>query len=115
MEEHSPATPPTPPAEVRTVVFAPRIDTALKEQIEGLRGITGQTINQVGQEALQGWVASKLADEGICEQAMAELGAEQQRLKERRESIERVLGSASASGEQTQSSGRGGGRRKSQD
>jgi hypothetical protein len=107
--EQSPSTqPPTPPAEAeqKMVVFAPRIDPALREQIEGIRGITGQTINQVGQEALQGWVEGKLADDGIRERAMADIDAEQQRLQERRASIERVLGgTASVTGEEGQASG----------
>lgn len=109
MEQQSPPStqPPTPPAEAeKMVVFAPRIDPALREQIEGIRGITGQTINQVGQEALQGWVEAKLADEGIREQAMADIDAEQQRLQERRASIERVLGGTAGGGsEEGQASG----------
>jgi hypothetical protein len=92
MGEQSPGTQSPAEVEQKMVVFAPRIDPALREQVEGIRGITGQTINEVGREALQGWVEAKLADEGIREKAFAEIDADQQRLQERRASIERVLG-----------------------
>lgn len=74
------------------IVFAPRIDTALRQQVEGLRGITGQTVNDVGVEALTDWVAKKLADETIRDKAMAELDAEQRRLDAQRARIASVLG-----------------------
>ena len=96
MDESKPnATPQVAPGaeeERAPVVFAPRIDTALRQQVEGLRGVTGQTVNEVGVEALTGWVAMKLADPTIREKAMAEIDAEQRRLNERRASIEGVLG-----------------------
>jgi len=98
------------------VVFAPRIDPALREQVEGIRGITGQTINQVGQEALRGWVESKLADDEIRNKAMADLDEEERRIQQRRESITRVLGgTASVTGGDEQPSDGRGNRRKRQD
>jgi hypothetical protein len=117
MEQKSPPgnQPATSPAEAeKMVVFAPRIDPALKEQIEGIRGITGQTINQVGQEALQGWVEAKLADDGIRETAMANLDEEERRLQQRRTSLTRVLGetASGSAGETPENGGAGrGGRR----
>jgi hypothetical protein len=115
MGEQSPdLQPPAPPgeAEQKPVVFATRIDPALREQIEGLRGITGQTVNEVGQEALQGWVAMKLADEEVRAQAMASIDEEERRLQERRSAIEKVLGAtASAPSGKPEDSESGRGRR----
>ena len=48
----------TPEDARKPVVFAVRIDPVQREQIEGLRGITGQSVNDVGVEALDDWIAS---------------------------------------------------------
>ena len=79
--------------ERKVVVFAVRIDPALREQIEGLRGITGHSVNDVGVEALNDWVAKTLTDETVQQKAMAELDAEEKRLQERRAAISGILGS----------------------
>jgi hypothetical protein len=94
--------PPVPLAEDerKPVVFAVRIDPTLREQIEGLRGITEQSVNEVGVEALTDWVGKTLADDTIREKAMAEIDAEERRLQERRSAIAGMLG-AKASGETT--------------
>jgi hypothetical protein len=104
--------PPAPlgEAEQKPVVFATRIDPALREQIEGLRGITGQTVNEVGQEALQGWVDAKLADEGVRAQAMAGIEDEERRLQERRSAIEKVLGATASAPSAKPEDGASGGR-----
>ncbi|WP_159025276.1 hypothetical protein [Streptomyces pluripotens] len=78
--------------ERKPVVFAVRIDPVLREQIEGLRGITEQSVNDVGVEALNDWVTKTLTDEAIQEKAMAELDAEEKRLQERRAAIAGILG-----------------------
>lgn len=78
--------------ERKPVVFAVRIDPVLREQIEGLRGITEQSVNDVGVEALEGWVAKTLEDETVRQKAMAELDAEEKRLQERRSAIAGILG-----------------------
>ncbi|MFJ3896841.1 hypothetical protein [Streptomyces sp. NPDC090083] len=91
--------------ERKPVVFAVRIDPVLREQIEGLRGITEQSVNDVGVEALNDWVVKTLEDESIQQKAMAELDAEEQRLQERRAAIAGILGTkaseAATSGEAT--------------
>ncbi|WP_327427293.1 hypothetical protein [Streptomyces sp. NBC_01236] len=95
MTEQAPeaqGTAPEPEEERKPVVFAVRIDPVLREQIEGLRGITEQSVNDVGVEALEGWVTQTLADEGIRQKAMAELDAEERRLQERRSAIAGILG-----------------------
>lgn len=120
MGEQPGTQPPAPPGEAeRTmVVFAPRVDAALKQQADGLRAITGQTINEIGQEALQMWVDAQLADEDVRAQAMAGLEEEQRRLEEKRASIARVLGTtAGAAGDEKPSddTGRGGRRAKDKD
>lgn len=78
--------------ERKVVVFAVRIDPVLREQIEGLRGITGHSVNDVGVEALNDWVAKTLTDETVQQKAMAELDAEEKRLQERRAAIAGILG-----------------------
>jgi hypothetical protein len=78
--------------ERKVVVFAVRIDPVLREQIEGLRGITGHSVNDVGVEALNDWVAKTLTDEAVQQKAMAELDAEEQRLQQRRAAIAGILG-----------------------
>ncbi|MEU8717571.1 hypothetical protein [Streptomyces sp. NPDC048663] len=78
--------------ERKVVVFAVRIDPVLREQIEGLRGITGHSVNDVGVEALNDWVAKTLTDEAVQQKAMAELDAEEKRLQERRAAIAGILG-----------------------
>lgn len=83
--------------EKKMVVFAPRIDPGLRKQIEGLRGITGQTVNEVGQEALQGWIDDKLEEESARDQAMTGIEEEERRLQERRSAIEKVLGTMTVS------------------
>ncbi|MEV0470934.1 hypothetical protein [Streptomyces prunicolor] len=89
----------TPEDERKPVVFAVRIDPVLREQIEGLRGITEQSVNDVGVEALNNWVAKTLEDETTRNKAMAELDAEERRLQERRSAIAGILGqTATASG-----------------
>lgn len=80
----------------KPVVFAVRIDPVLREQIEGLRGITDQSVNDVGVEALTDWVAKTLEDESVQEKAMAELDAEEKRLQERRAAIASILGTKAA-------------------
>ena len=100
MSEQVPNTPEevsAPEEERKPVVFAVRIDPVLREQIEGLRGITEQSVNDVGVEALNDWVTKTLTDEAISQKAMAELDAEEQRLQERRAAIAGILGK-SASG-----------------
>ncbi|MEU2901197.1 hypothetical protein ACWC4E_35165 [Streptomyces sp. NPDC001273] len=82
--------------EKKLVVFAPRIDPGLREQIEGIRSITGQTINDLGQEALRDWVDKKLADEDVRNKAMEGIQDEERRLQERRAAIEKVLGTSAA-------------------
>ena len=84
--------PPGAAEQGKPIVFAPRIPMTLRQQIEGLQGITEQNVNEVGVEALTDWVAKKLADDAIREKAMAEIDAEERRLKERRASIEGILG-----------------------
>ncbi|WP_262064032.1 hypothetical protein [Streptomyces sp. STR69] len=81
-----------PEEERKPVVFAVRIDPVLREQIEGLRGITEQSVNDVGVEALNDWVTKMLGDEAISQKAMAELDAEERRLQERRSAIAGILG-----------------------
>lgn len=85
--------------ERKVVVFAVRIDPVLREQIEGLRGITGHSVNDVGVEALNDWVAKTLTDEAVQQKAMAELDAEEKRLQERRAAIAGILGQAATPGE----------------
>lgn len=83
-----------PPEEDRRppVVFAVRVDPSLREQLEALRGITGQSVNDLGVEALTDWVTKTLADETVSKKAMAEIDAEERRLKERRNTIAGILG-----------------------
>ena len=111
---------PGPEKEPKPVVFAVRIDPVLREQIEGLRGITGQSVNDVGVEALDDWVAKTLADEAVSQKAMAELDAEEQRLQQRRAAIAGILGNSATGGAtaeettpDTPSAGRGSRRAKS--
>lgn len=88
-----------PEEDRKPVVFAVRIDPVLREQIEGLRGITEQSVNDVGVEALNDWVAKTLTDEAVREKAMAELDAEEKRLNQRRAAIAGILGqTATAAG-----------------
>ncbi|WP_234531688.1 hypothetical protein [Streptomyces shenzhenensis] len=87
--------------ERKPVVFAVRIDPVLREQIEGLRGITEQSVNDVGVEAINDWVTKTLADEAIQEKAMAELDAEEKRLQERRAAIAGILGQQATGAEAT--------------
>src|SRR2546423_933154 len=78
--------------ESKPVVFAVRLDPAFREQIEGLRGITGQSVNEVGTEALQDWVTKTLSDEEVRKKAMAQIDAEAERLQVRRDTISKILG-----------------------
>ncbi len=99
MNEQQPDAQPQAPAieaQRDPVVFAPRITPELREQIEGVRRLTGQTINELGTEALTDWVAKKLADEDLRTKALAEIDAEEQRLQERRNSITSILGGAAS-------------------
>lgn len=84
--------------ELKPVVFAVRLDPAFREQIEGLRGITGQGVNDVGVEALQDWVTKTLSDPTVREKAMAQIEAEEERLRARRAAITGILG-GSATGD----------------
>lgn len=102
--------------ERKPVVFAVRIDPSLREQLEALRGITGHSVNDLGLEALNDWVAKTLADETVSQKAMEEIDAEERRLQERRDTIADILGkkasakstagSASPEAEPTKRSGR---------
>jgi hypothetical protein len=82
--------------ERKLVVFAVRVDPVFRDQVEGLRGITGQSVNEVGVEALNDWVAKTLADDAVREKAMAEIDAEARKLEERRASIAGILGNRAA-------------------
>lgn len=104
MNEQAPNTqgqPTGPEGERKPVVFAVRIDPVLREQIEGLRGITEQNVNDVGVEALNDWVTKTLADESIRNKAMAEIDAEERRLHERRSAIAGILGDTATAAEVT--------------
>ena len=96
MTEQQPETQPQVPSaeEERRppVVFAVRVDPTLREQLEALRGITGHSVNDLGVEALNDWVAKTLADEAVSEKAMSEIEAEERRLQERRSTIAGILG-----------------------
>jgi hypothetical protein len=104
----------------KPVVFAPRIDPGLREQIAGISEITGQTVNEVGEEALRMWVDAKLADEDVRNKAMAGIEEEERRLQQRKAAIANVLGltaagvkeeiGASPESGNTKSSGSSGGR-----
>ncbi|MEY9838613.1 hypothetical protein [Streptacidiphilus sp. EB103A] len=78
--------------ERKPVVFAVRVDPSLREQLEALRGITGQSVNDLGVEALNDWVTKTLADETISKKAMEEIDAEERRLQDRRNTIAGILG-----------------------
>lgn len=80
--------------ERKLIVFAPRIPMTLRQQVEGLQGITGQNVNEVGVEALTDWVAKKLADEEVQEKAMAEIEAEERRLQAKRANLASILGTS---------------------
>jgi len=112
MGEQVPDMPPVPTGEAnqKLIVFAPRIDPGLREQVEGIRTITGQTVNEVGQEALRGWVESKLADEEVRGQAMAGIEEEERRLQERKAVIAKVLGPTVLTTDETETSGSTGSR-----
>ncbi|MGW0821967.1 hypothetical protein [Streptomyces sp. NPDC002845] len=119
MGEQQPGMPPQVPGgeeERKPVVFAVRIDPALREQVEGLRGITDQSVNEVGVEALTTWVDKKLADEEVREKAMAGIEEEERRLQERRAAIQGILGATASKPEEKPEAGgadRGGRRSKS--
>lgn len=83
--------------ELKPVVFAVRIDPAFREQIEGLRGITGQSVNEVGVEALQDWATKTLSDPTVREKAMSQIDAEEERLRARRAAITGILGGSATS------------------
>ena len=104
-----------PPATLREedrkpIVFAVRVDPLLREQVEGLRGITGQSVNEVGVEALNNWVTKTLADETVREKAMAGIEAEERKLQERRAAITGILGKQSTSAATAKPEGTGQGR-----
>jgi len=89
-----PLSPPQGPngeEEREPVVFAVRIDPTFRDQIEGLRGITCQSVNRVGVEALNDLVAKTLADDIIRDRAMADIDAEAHRLDGRRAAIAGIL------------------------
>ncbi|BFO19938.1 hypothetical protein SHKM778_63260 [Streptomyces sp. KM77-8] len=114
MSEHHPdAQPPAPAAEEerKVVVFAVRIDPTLREQIEGLRGITGHSVNDVGVEALNDWVAKTLTDETVQQKAMAELDAEERQLQDRRAAIAGILGQTAAATDAPEAPAEGSNRR----
>lgn len=118
MGEQQPGMPPQIPGgeeERKPVVFAVRIDPALREQVEGLRGITEQSVNEVGVAALTAWVENTLADEDVREKAMAGIEEEERRLQERRAAIQGILGATASTAEEKPeggSAGRGGRRGK---
>lgn len=93
MSEQQPDTAPQiQSGEEERKVFAVRLDPGLREQIEGLRNITGHSVNEVGVEALTDWVTKVLSDEAVQQKAMTELDAEEQRLQARRAAIAGILG-----------------------
>jgi hypothetical protein len=101
MNEQQPELQPQVPLseeERKPVVFAVRVDPSLREQLEALRGITGQSVNDLGVEALNDWVTKTLADETISQKAMAEIDAEERRLQERRDAITGILGKKASAG-----------------
>lgn len=116
MNEQQPDAQPQAPAieaQRDPVVFAPRITPELREQIEGVRRLTGQTINELGTEALTDWVAKKLGDEDLRTKALAEIDAQEQRLQERRASIASILGQRVTKNDSTPADNQGGGGRTS--
>jgi hypothetical protein len=92
MNEQQPDTQPPGEANRDPVVFAPRITPELRKQIEGIRKLTAQTINDLGTETLTDWGAKKLGNEDLRNAALAEIDAEEQRLRERRNTITNIFG-----------------------
>ncbi|MEU3198816.1 hypothetical protein [Streptomyces sp. NPDC006996] len=82
--------------EAEKKVFAPRISQELRAQVEALRGITGHTINQLGEEALRDWTEKILGDPEVRSKAMAGIEEQQRQLQEQRAAIEKVLGTSAA-------------------
>jgi len=81
-----------------TTVFAPRIPVTMRQDVEAIQGLTGQSVNEVGIEALTLWMEARLADEALGVQALAEIDAEQQRLDQRRAGLANILGRNAATG-----------------
>ena len=64
----------------------------MRQDIEAIQSLTGQSVNEVGIEALTLWMETRLADEALGAQALAEIDAEQQRLDQRRAGLANILG-----------------------
>lgn len=78
-------------------VVAIRVSPTFKKQLDSVVELTSKTLNEVGVEALEGWVTKTLSDPAIREKAMRNIQAEEQALQERRQALQDMLGGSQAS------------------
>jgi hypothetical protein len=81
---------PNPAEEKRTIAI--RVNPEFRGRLDSVLQITGMTVNDAGTEALDLWMASKLADPEIREKALASLDEEERALQARRASLQGLIG-----------------------
>jgi hypothetical protein len=74
--------------------IAIRVSPDLRGRLDSVLQITGMNVNQAGTEALEKWIADKLADPKVRERALRDLEAEQRALEERRKALQGLVGEA---------------------
>ena len=91
--------------------IAIRVSAELRGRLDSVLQITGMNVNQAGTEALDKWIADKLADPKVRQRALQGLEAEQRALEERRKALQGLVGEAAApdeAGTDKPTRGRGG-------
>jgi predicted DNA-binding protein len=76
----------------QTKTIAIRVKPELSGRLDAILNILGITKNQAGIEALEAWVAKKLADPKVRAKALADLEARQRELDGQRTAFQGLIG-----------------------
>lgn len=79
-----------PGEEKKTIAI--RVSPELRGRLDSVLSITGHSVNDAGTEALEDWIAKKLSDPKVREQALASLDEEERALKTRRQTLQGLIG-----------------------
>jgi predicted DNA-binding protein len=72
--------------------IAIRVSPELRGRLESVLQITGGSVNAAGTEALENWIAGKLADPEVRAKALEGLEAEERALQVRRQALQGLVG-----------------------
>jgi predicted DNA-binding protein len=83
--------------------IAIRVSPELRGRLDSVLQITGGSVNDAGTEALEQWIAGKLADPTVRAKALEGLEAEERALQARRKALQGLVGGGDAAADKPSS------------